>query len=231
MPSNTAAILAAYPQAGLALASKIVEVSNALGIPDPAMLANVINFETGYTFRSDVRNPYSGATGLIQFMPSTASKLGTSTAYLAALTPVQQMEWVYRYFLPYKGRMQTQEDVYMAVFYPAAMGKGRDYAFSAAVQAQNPGIRTAGDYVNMANARARLTPTTGTILSVVTTAAAGAVATTALSLGALAVVGLLGLGALAAAGVGGGLAARALKRRNSRRRRSRGRRRVRVIGP
>lgn len=147
-----AEIVAAY-RIDSALASKIVSVAHALQI-DPAWLANVINFESG--FRSTVRNPISGATGLIQFMPSTAKRLGTTTDHLASLSAVQQMDWVYTYFKPYKGKMRSQTDVYMAVFYPAALGKGDDYRFPSSVTNWNPGIYTAGDYVRMANARAKL---------------------------------------------------------------------------
>jgi hypothetical protein len=67
-------------------------------------------------------NPISGATGLIQFMPSTARSLGTTTAILKHMSNVQQLDYVLDYLRPYKGRMKTWVDVYLAVFYPKAMG-------------------------------------------------------------------------------------------------------------
>ena len=68
-------------------------------------------------------NPISGATGLIQFMPSTARSLGTTTDVLKHMNNVQQLDYVLAYLRPYKGRMKTWVDVYLAVFYPKAMGK------------------------------------------------------------------------------------------------------------
>ena len=67
-------------------------------------------------------NPISGATGLIQFMPSTARSLGTTTDVLKHMNNVQQLDYVLAYLRPYKGRMKTWVDVYLAVFYPRAMG-------------------------------------------------------------------------------------------------------------
>jgi hypothetical protein len=151
--STAVEIAAAYPKMA-SFVSDIVAVAGRLGI-DPAWLANVINFESAGG-NPQARNPTSGATGLIQFMPSTARKLGTTTAALAAMTGRQQMAWVERYFAPYKSRMKSQEDVFSAVFYPVAMGKGPGYTFPAKVQEQNPGIRTMGDYVRLATKRARL---------------------------------------------------------------------------
>lgn len=67
-------------------------------------------------------NPISGATGLIQFMPSTAIDLGTTTDMLRRMSNVQQLDYVLAYLKPYKGRMKNWFDVYLAVFYPKAMG-------------------------------------------------------------------------------------------------------------
>ena len=53
---------------------------------EPGSLLAVMNFETGGTFDPAVKNRAgSGATGLIQFMPSTAKGLGTSTDALAKM--------------------------------------------------------------------------------------------------------------------------------------------------
>ena len=68
-------------------------------------------------------NPISGATGLIQFMPSTARSLGTTVDVLKRMSNVQQLDYVLAYLRPYKGRMKRWIDVYLAVFYPKAMGK------------------------------------------------------------------------------------------------------------
>lgn len=153
MDTRSLQIAVAYPRA-LSFAASIVAAADRLGL-DPAWLANVINFESG--FNPAAKNPYSSATGLIQFMEPTAARLGTTTAVLRTLSAIDQMPFVERYFGFYKGRLKSQGDVYAAVFYPAAIGKGADYAFSAAVQRVNPGIKTMGDYANKASLKAKLT--------------------------------------------------------------------------
>ena len=68
-------------------------------------------------------NKQSGATGLIQFMPKTAAALGTTTDALRAMTAVEQLEYVRKYF---KDRKLAARDVYPAIFFPAAIGKADD---------------------------------------------------------------------------------------------------------
>lgn len=142
------------------LAQAIVRVANRVGISDPAMLANVINFESRFDHRAV--NPGSGATGLIQFMPRTAQELGTTTSALRGMSAVQQMEYVARYFelprIKSKGPFRTQLDTMMAIFYPEAVGRGATYPFSPTIAAQNHGITTAGAYLAMAMQRAKLQP-------------------------------------------------------------------------
>lgn len=105
---------------------RIVWTAEALGVPVDYLMA-VIAFETGETFSPSVKNAAgSGATGLIQFMPTTAKGLGTTTAALANMSAEDQINYVYRYLLPYKGRMKTLADVYMAVLWPSAVGKPDD---------------------------------------------------------------------------------------------------------
>jgi hypothetical protein len=97
-----------------------------LGIDDPNDMMACIAFETGRKFTSDVVNAASGATGLIQFMPSTARAMGTTTEYLASLSPEDQLEWVERYFRDHQrlaGRMHSLDDVYMGILWPKGVGK------------------------------------------------------------------------------------------------------------
>jgi hypothetical protein len=101
-------------------------------------------------------NPISGASGLIQFMPKTAAGLGTSVEAIRTMGAAEQWPLVRRYLLPYQGRVADPLDLFLAVFYPAAMGKGAAYAFSQTVQRSNPGIITAGDYARLAMRRAKL---------------------------------------------------------------------------
>jgi hypothetical protein len=87
-----------------------------------------MSWESAESFRADIKNAAgSGATGLIQFMPSTAVGLGTSTAKLARMTPEDQLNYVYKYFRPYAGRLNNLGDIYMAILWPAGVGKPDSY--------------------------------------------------------------------------------------------------------
>lgn len=100
-------------------------------------------WESGRTFSASVRNMAgSGATGLIQFMPSTAKTLGTTTAALAKMSAEDQLNYVYRYFRPYAGRLTTLSDLYMAILWPSAVGKPDDYVLfsSGTAYRQNAGL-------------------------------------------------------------------------------------------
>lgn len=81
-------------------------------------------FETGETFRADVRNAAgSGAVGLIQFMPQTASALGTTTELLSLMTPEAQLDYVAAYFRPRSRKLASLGDVYGAILWPAMIGQ------------------------------------------------------------------------------------------------------------
>jgi len=80
-------------------------------------------FETARTFNPALRNPASGATGLIQFLPATAKGLGTTVDALAAMSATDQLEYVREYFKPWIGRLATLPDLYMAILWPSAIGK------------------------------------------------------------------------------------------------------------
>jgi hypothetical protein len=106
-----------------AFKDRVVQIAKKLGT-DPNFLMAVMSFESGGSFSPSKHNAAgSGAVGLIQFMPSTAHALGTSTSHLASLTAVQQLDFVEKYFAPFKGRIDTLEDCYMAVLFPVAVGK------------------------------------------------------------------------------------------------------------
>lgn len=55
-------------------------------------LLGLMNAESGINAKA--KNKGSSATGLIQFMESTAKAMGTTTAALAAMSPVQQLDYV-----------------------------------------------------------------------------------------------------------------------------------------
>jgi hypothetical protein len=73
--------------------SKVIEVGKDLSI-DPNYIMACMALETGEKFNTSTKNPNSTATGLIQFMSATAKDLGTTTTRLAAMTHVEQMDYV-----------------------------------------------------------------------------------------------------------------------------------------
>lgn len=105
--------------------NKVLDVSKKLDI-NPNWLMAVMNSES--RLDSTIQNtkyPVGGgyATGLIQFIPSTAKGLGTSTDELKNMSSVKQLDYVYKYFLPYKNKIVGYQDLYMVTFFPAAVGK------------------------------------------------------------------------------------------------------------
>jgi hypothetical protein len=126
-----------------AFRSKLVRIAGELGL-DAGYLAGVMSFETGAKFTPDVRNPQSGATGLIQFMPSTAKLLGTTTAELAAMTAEEQLDWVKKFYEKVgTGNIHNATDHYMAVFSPAFIGKPHStpmYSAPSKAYEQNKGL-------------------------------------------------------------------------------------------
>lgn len=113
----------------------VVAVARRLRCSASALMA-VIAFETGCTFSPSIANADTNATGLIQFLPSTASRLGTTVEQLAKMTFVEQMAWVEKYLAPYAGRISKLSDLYMAVLRPAALSAGEEETlFSEGTQA------------------------------------------------------------------------------------------------
>jgi len=126
IPMNTAAFVA-----------KVIDISKKLGI-NPNWLMFAMNLETAGTMSHTIVNSI-GATGLIQFLPSTAAGLGTTTAALRQMTNVQQLDYVYKYLKVYAIKFKAFEDVYCAIFYPVLIGKPDNYVIpSTAVARQNP---------------------------------------------------------------------------------------------
>lgn len=174
--AEAAKIAAAYPKMAT-YADEIVRVAGGLakgkGVK-PAWLANAINFESDGGDPAAINQivektaPGTGASGLIQFVPGTAAELGTSLSKIRRMNGREQMKLVEAYFkLNRIPTVYSQSDIFMAIFYPYAIGKGPSYIigsekgpeYVARLQAQNPGIKTAADYTNYALKKARLPST------------------------------------------------------------------------
>lgn len=121
---------------------KVVTICARLGV-DPNFLMAAMAFESARTFSPAIQNPASKATGLIQFMPSTATGMGTSIAALAKMTAVEQLDWVEAYFKPHSGKLRDLDDVYMAILWPKAIGRPASFVLFAQPTrqyAQNKGL-------------------------------------------------------------------------------------------
>ena len=114
--------------------NRVIDVSNNIGLVNPNHLMAVMFKESA--LNSKARNPVGGATGLIQFMPDTAKGLGTTTDALYAMDNVIQLDYVEKYFLLVKKwtkkELHTYEDLYLATFWPAALGKPDDFIIQSA---------------------------------------------------------------------------------------------------
>ena len=125
-------------------------------------IAAVISHES--RFNPAAKNPIGSATGLIQFIESTARMLGTTTAALARMTAEEQLPYVEAYFSrTLGGRKPMNADEYLLPTYgrPDAIGKPDDFVLdrkdspdpaearryhdNAGLDADHKGAITAGD--------------------------------------------------------------------------------------
>lgn len=121
------------------------ELSKKLRIPVD-WLRVVFAIESGNNPRA--MNPYTRAVGLIQFMPFVISKWGfTPDTFPRDYNT--QLEYVYKYLQPFSHKIKSVTDLYLAVFYPAAIGKKNDFvigsevspARAVAIAKVNPGFK------------------------------------------------------------------------------------------
>ena len=100
---------------------KVREISQQLGVY-PEWLMAVMYSESQFD-ASVLNRKGSGATGLIQFMPATASELNVSLQRLQNMSHNQQLEYVYLYLQTVRdryGEYDTLTDLYLAILYPKA---------------------------------------------------------------------------------------------------------------
>jgi hypothetical protein len=147
-------------------ADKVRYVALKLGI-DPNWLMMVMKSESEINHKAVNKwcleqggSADSCAVGLIQFMPATAAGLGTSTRALYNMSALQQLDYVYKYYKPYKDNIKSFYDLYLMTFYPAAIGKPnsfkigseRSQSYARQVSVQNKIIDMDGDgYVTVAD--------------------------------------------------------------------------------
>lgn len=137
---------------------KFENTAKNIGIP-PEWLANLVNHETAGTFSTKIQNQSTNATGLIQFMPSTATGYGVTVGQLKQMSFGQQLDYVSEYLkrtLKARKAIQadgiakttlTQPDFFMLVFYPVAVGNPF-YQFPTYVSDVNSGIQNPAQYLS-----------------------------------------------------------------------------------
>lgn len=88
----------------------------------PHWLMAVMELETAGSFDPSITNAL-GYTGLIQFGAVAAKEVGTTPDELREMDAITQMTFVEKYLSKFKGTMKCMLDVFLAVFFPIAIGK------------------------------------------------------------------------------------------------------------
>jgi len=112
---------------------KVKEISEKIGIK-PQWLYEVIwyesrgnpkavNYQKGDNLNPEIRCK-KRATGLIQFLPKTSKRLGTSNIKIYNMTVLEQLNYVEKYLKKCddKYNLKSYIDTYLAVFHPSALG-------------------------------------------------------------------------------------------------------------
>lgn len=105
---------------------KLRNIANELGIKT-RWLYKIMWIES--RLNPTVVNKESGATGLIQWIPSSAIACGTTTEKLKNMSVLDQLDYVHTYFkLAANGKkINSYTDLYLLVFSPNAVGKSDSY--------------------------------------------------------------------------------------------------------
>ena len=105
---------------------KLMQVSEKLNIK-PEQLLGAISLETMGTFNPAIKSRLSSASGLIQFLESTANELGTTTEDIRRMSGTDQLDFVEKFLSKSRKRFPksgaTDSDVYMSIFRPQSVGK------------------------------------------------------------------------------------------------------------
>ncbi|HXK18150.1 MAG TPA: transglycosylase SLT domain-containing protein [Polyangiaceae bacterium] len=143
--------------------AELLRVAQRLGLA-PDGISGVIALESGFDPQANNHQPGdppgfnpNRATGLIQFMPSTARRLGTTTDDLFRMNATEQLKYVELYFrsIPNLREGSRVGDYYLAGFMPAFIGtpdetpiafKGTpNYDQNAGLDRNKDGVITSGD--------------------------------------------------------------------------------------
>lgn len=128
-----------------AFIDKVESISYKLGI-DPNWLMYVMYNESGlnpaseatyYTFTS-CGGGHAG--GLIGFTPCTQQALGYTGGWqkFLKLSGTQQLDYAYKLFKPYAGRITNYADLHLITAFPKALGKPLDWVFESNAEGITP---------------------------------------------------------------------------------------------
>lgn len=106
---------------------KTKEIVSKLG-GDPSHLMSCMAFETGRTFSPSIQNgagaPYYG---IIQGGAAFCKDVGITLDQWRKMSAVQQLDYVYKWYLPYKGKLNDLPAWYMRILWPAGVDKPNSY--------------------------------------------------------------------------------------------------------
>lgn len=108
----------------LAFISKVIDIAGRLKI-DPNWLMAVMWKESLLNPRAVAQS--TGASGLIGFMPATARDLGTTVEQIRVMSNVEQLNYVYKFYKGYTGKLTSYPDLYKVTFFPIMLGKPSDW--------------------------------------------------------------------------------------------------------
>jgi len=92
----------------------------------PEWLLNVMACESSFIPSARNRLPGQTASGLMQIIEQTAAGLGTTTAAIRRMNPIEQLRIIENYYWPFRGRLNSLADVYLAVFRGFLVDGGSD---------------------------------------------------------------------------------------------------------
>ena len=133
---------------GAGFSDKLEQIAKKINC-DPEDLVGLMYSESGLNSRA--YNSNGGATGLIQFMPATASALGTTTQALSNMSPTQQLDYVDKFFDMVKGNKFGSNEklnagnLYGLVFLPAYAKNDVLCTSSSGYYSGNKGLDLDGD--------------------------------------------------------------------------------------
>lgn len=138
--------------------AKVDQIVSKIGCSRAALL-KIMQKESGINPQN--KNPITKATGLIQFMPKTARGLGTTVQALSRMSGIQQLDYVEKFYKPYFGKIHSYSDLYLATFYPFALGKPANFilgseknnSYAHKVAKQNKSISHGKFYITVADFR------------------------------------------------------------------------------